>query len=77
MRYTKTVATNVRAEASRRGIATHEIAKVLGTSTAAVSRRMNERVEFKLSELEKIARLLDVPIEILVAPASTFEKVGS
>lgn len=71
MSYTKTVATNVRAEASRRGITTHEIAEALGTSTAAVSRRMNKQVEFKLSELEKIADLMEVPISVLTEPPAT------
>ncbi|MBF0807319.1 helix-turn-helix domain-containing protein [Rothia nasimurium] len=74
MTYTKTVATNVRAEASRRGVTSHDIAQILGISSAAVSRRMNEKIEFKISELEKIALLLDVPIEVLVAPAPAFAK---
>lgn len=59
------LAANVRAEASRRGISSLQIAAHLDLSQPAVSRRMWGHVEFSATELHKLAELLGVSLEAL------------
>lgn len=51
-----------------RGIPEYRIAELLGISKSVVSRRLNGVLEFRLSELQKIAAFLEVPIEELLTP---------
>lgn len=75
MSYAEVVVRNVKAELVRNGFTNQDLARTLEISQASISKRMTGRVEFRSSELEKIAMLLNVPIEVLVAPAPAFEKV--
>lgn len=64
------VAATARAEVARRRVSQEELADALGISQGAVSRRLLGRVEFSLTELEKTAELLKMPVEeLLHAPA--------
>ena len=56
------VAGEVRAETARQRVSQRALAEVLGLSQGQVSARMGGDVEFRLSELERIAVLLKVPI---------------
>lgn len=71
MSYTETVTRNVKAEAARRGFTNQDIAQVLAMSVTSVSKRMTGRIEFRPSELEKIADLMEVPISVLTEPPAT------
>ena len=63
------VAAVIRAEAARRKISQGQIAELLGTSQAAVSRRMAGITPFELDELPVVAQLLDVPVTTLIEAA--------
>ena len=58
----KAVGDRVKAEMERQSIRQSAVAKRLRMSQPAVSRRIIGVVPFDVSELEKIARLLDVPV---------------
>lgn len=60
------VAANVRAEAARQLRSGANIAKSLGWSQAAMSRRLSGQVEFTVAELEAIAGELHVPLSALI-----------
>lgn len=77
MTYADFIAGNIRAEISRREINQVSIAHHLNMSQAQLSNRLRGRIEFRPSEIEKIAQFLDVPIEVLAAPTSIFEKAGT
>lgn len=64
MTYKDEVAGNVRAEVSRLGVDQHELAKVLGMSQGQVSSRLRGSVEFRPSELEKIANFMQLDVEV-------------
>jgi transcriptional regulator with XRE-family HTH domain len=69
-----TVADNVRAEKARRGVTQAALAKALGMSQQALSRRLVGEVAFDVDELDIIARHLDVPTAELLGddvPAAT------
>jgi transcriptional regulator with XRE-family HTH domain len=53
-------AANVRAEMARRSVRQVALAKHLGLSQAAVSRRVNGETEFSVAELLAVAELLGV-----------------
>lgn len=64
-------ADNVRAEMARRNVRQIALAKHLGLSQAAVSRRVNGETDFSVSELLAVAALLEVtPAALLDATAS-------
>lgn len=65
MSYAETITSNIKAEAARRGLTNRDIGRVLELSETSVSKRMTGRIEFRPSELEKIAALMDVPLETL------------
>lgn len=77
MTYADSIAGNVRAEMSRRQVIQSELANKIGMSQAQLSYRLNGRVEFKPSEIEKIAQLFDVPISVLTTPVALTKKVAS
>lgn len=76
MTYADSIAGNVRAEMSRRQVTQSELANKIGMSQAQLSYRLNGRVEFKPSEIEKIARLFDLPIAVLTSPVVITGKQG-
>jgi transcriptional regulator with XRE-family HTH domain len=51
-----------------RGIPEYRIAELLGLSKSDISLRMNGKREWRLSELQKIAAFLKVPIGQLLTP---------
>lgn len=64
MTYKDEVAGNVRAEVSRLEVDQKDLAKVLGMSQGQVSSRLRGNIEFKPSELEKIADYMGLEVEI-------------
>jgi transcriptional regulator with XRE-family HTH domain len=66
---TQRVAANVRAEAARQQRSGVNLAKALGWSQAATSRRLSGHVPFDVNELEAIASLLAVPLSDLIGEA--------
>ncbi|MFW0168749.1 helix-turn-helix domain-containing protein [Rothia sp. P4278] len=65
MSYSESIAANVRAEASRRNVKSHELAELLGFSETSLRKRLNGLIEFRPSEIEKISIYMEVPIEEL------------
>lgn len=63
---TERVAATARAEVARRRVSQEKLAHALGVSQGAVSRRLLGHVGFSLSELEKTAELLEIPVEELL-----------
>lgn len=61
------LAGNVRAEVARRCIRQRVIADALGLDQRAVSRRLLGQVEWSATELGRLAELLDVDLNLLVA----------
>jgi transcriptional regulator with XRE-family HTH domain len=61
------VAAEVRAEMARQRKTQAHIAQALGSSQAAVSRRLNGEVPFDVRELALIADSLDVPVETFLS----------
>lgn len=59
------IAANVRAEATRRAITGQQVARHLGLTQPATSRRMHGHVEFTASEIERLAHLFGVPVSRL------------
>ena len=60
------VADAVRAECARRRITQHQLAKSLGLSQMAVSRRLSGAVALDVNELYAVAQLLDItPAELI------------
>ncbi|MGK2880624.1 MAG: helix-turn-helix domain-containing protein [Mycobacterium sp.] len=66
-----TIAANVRAEAARRNIAQSTIAKGLGLTQSATSRRLLGYVPFSATELAAVSEILDMPIESLFGENSS------
>lgn len=60
------VADNVRAELARSGKRQVDLAKFLGFTRQAVSKRLHGHVDFRVTELHAIAEYLGVPISALV-----------
>lgn len=65
MSYSESIAANIRAEASRRNVKSHELAGLLGFSETSLRKRLNGIIEFRPSEIEKISLFMNVPIEEL------------
>lgn len=63
----RAVGDRVKAEMERQSIRQSAVAKRLGMSQGAVSRRIVGVVPFDVAELEKLARLLDVPVTSFLA----------
>jgi transcriptional regulator with XRE-family HTH domain len=61
------VASTMRAELARKRVSQEELAVALGISQGAASRRLLGKVEFSLTELEKAAELLAVPVDLLLS----------
>jgi transcriptional regulator with XRE-family HTH domain len=55
---------------ARRRTSQETVATHLGMSRAAVGRRLDGEVPFKITELRSIAALLDVPLASLTEPAT-------
>jgi transcriptional regulator with XRE-family HTH domain len=55
---------NIVAELARKNITRQSLAKKIKISSNSLSKKLNGIVDFKVSELEKIAKVLDVPITI-------------
>lgn len=47
----------------RKGITSGELAEMIGISRQSLSYRMNNIVEFRISEVEKIAQILGLSLE--------------
>lgn len=62
------IAATVRAEMARRRVEVREIAAVIGKSQASASERVNGKTHFRVSELQAVAALLDVPVAHLIEP---------
>lgn len=60
------IATEVRAEISRQKKPQRELAEILGISQQQVSERVRGDVEWRISELVRVARWLDVPLASFV-----------
>lgn len=66
----------MRAEMARAGVTQDVLAEVLGFSRQALSHRLLGNVEFRVSELERIAAFLGVPVATLLSgPTSIREMV--
>jgi transcriptional regulator with XRE-family HTH domain len=66
--YDQAVATEVRGEAARRQVTQLVIARALGLSQVAVSRRMNGHTPFEVGELVAVARGLGCEVTALLPP---------
>lgn len=60
------VAGEVRAAAARRRMSGTQLARLIGVSQVAMSRRLNGRMAFRVDELAILAEALDVPISDLL-----------
>ena len=60
------IAAEVRAAVARKQVRQAAIAAALGISQAGVSRRLTGAVEFTVTELHIVARLLGVPVTSLL-----------
>ena len=60
------IAEEVRVEMARQRVTGRQIAELLGISENTLSHRLAGRYEFRASELDKIARYLNVPITNLI-----------
>lgn len=55
---------NIVAELARKNITRQDLAKKIDISANSLSKKLNGVVDFKVSELEKIAKVLNVPATI-------------
>jgi transcriptional regulator with XRE-family HTH domain len=60
------VAERVRVELARRALTGASVARALGMTQRAFSRRYRGEVAFSVPELIAVAELLDLPLEILI-----------
>ena len=67
---TELVAANVRMELARRRLGQVQVARVLGLSQAAVSRRLNGSVPLDVNELSLIADMLGMAASDLLPAAA-------
>lgn len=56
------IAREVRAEMARQRVTQSQMAQWLGISQPQVAARLNDEIEFRPSELDKIAEAMDVPV---------------
>ena len=59
---------NVTAELARKRVRQGDAAKILGVGQASVSARLTGKVGFTATELARVARWLDVPVQRLFEP---------
>lgn len=64
------IASNVRAEVTRRNLSGQRVAEALGLTQPATSRRMRGHVEFSATELQRLAELLEIPVASLYGELS-------
>jgi transcriptional regulator with XRE-family HTH domain len=73
--FTESVSARVRDELDAQDVSFRELARRLGVSQPYVTRRLGEvvedKVDLKLDEVEKIAHVLGVPVERFVTGAPT------
>ena len=62
MTFQDDVAAEVRAELARRMISGREVGRALGWTQYYIAARLRGGIEFSLSDLEKIAEYLEVPV---------------
>lgn len=62
----ETVAAEIRAEMARQRKTQSDVAECLDFDRASLSLRLSGKRDFKLSELERIAEFLDVPLASLI-----------
>ena len=65
MAYTTLLRSNIGAELGRRGLYQKDVADALHLSKSTVAAKIQGKVDFKLSELIKIAEWLDIPFSNL------------
>lgn len=61
----------LRAVLAERGVTQSELAKKIDLTFPAFNKRMNGRVDWKISELVRIARLLNADLTDLIDPEDT------
>jgi len=61
-----TVGANVRAEMARRLVSQSDLARELGLSQMAVSRRLRGDIPFDVDEIARAAVYLEVPLSVLM-----------
>ena len=62
------VAGEIRAELGRKGLRQWELAVQLDWSQSMLSRRLSGLIPFSTDEIERIARVLDIPVSQLTTP---------
>ena len=64
MTLTESVSAKIRAELRRQDVSFRELGRRMGVSLAYISRRLSDDpdVEFKVSEIERVAEALGVPV---------------
>ena len=67
------VASNIRAEAARRGLYQIDLAAALGVTSSAISKRWKGVRSWKLEELPTIAKALGVKVTDLMTPTNREE----
>jgi transcriptional regulator with XRE-family HTH domain len=66
------IATEIRAEMGRQNLSGRQLAEAVGLSQTMASRRLRGLIEFRPSELDKIADLLGVPVtQFMRQPATS------
>lgn len=53
---------------AEKSITQNDLAKLLNISSKAVSMKLNEKVDFKLAEAQKICQILDLQPDIFFTP---------
>lgn len=71
MDYNENVAGEVRAAAGRRRMSSAHLARELGMSEMAMSRRMSGKMPFRVDELAQLADILGVEVIDLLPPRVT------
>lgn len=69
-KWTKKVAAEIRAEAARQRVTQLSVAKALGKSQAAMSRRWNGDLPYDLDELQALTAFLDMSLGDLLESAN-------
>lgn len=67
MTYLDCVTSNVKAEMGRASVTQKQLAEQLDLTQASLSSRLRGKIEFKPSELEKIANFLGIEVEVLTS----------
>lgn len=64
----KVVASNIRAEAARRGFSQRALGRALGITQSQVNRRWRGLIPWQLDELDSVAALLGLTVNDLITP---------